>query len=74
MKEEVFAEETITDDERRCLRMWFRQAIVQLERDEVATQIYAEKYADQKTTHRDHTPRRKTRRSRMIPHLRELVF
>jgi hypothetical protein len=74
MKEEVFAEETITDDERRCLRMWFRQAIVQLERDEVATQIYAEKYADQKTTHRDHAPRRKTRRSRMIPHLRELVF
>ncbi|MDZ4833150.1 MAG: hypothetical protein SGJ27_05050 [Candidatus Melainabacteria bacterium] len=74
MREEVIAEETITDDERRCLRMWFRQAIVQLERDEVANQIYVEKYTSEKTTHREHAPRRKTRRSRMIPHLRELVF
>jgi hypothetical protein len=74
MREEVIAEETITDDEGRCLRMWFRQAIVQLERDEVANQIFVEKYAAEKTTHRDHAPRRKTRRSRMIPHLRELVF
>jgi hypothetical protein len=75
MKEDVIAEEAaITDDERRCLRMWFRQAIVQLERDEVANQIYVEKYTSEKTTHREHAPRRKSRRSRMIPHLRELVF
>lgn len=74
MREDVISEPTITEDERRCLRMWFRHAIVQLERDEVANQIYVEKYASKENTHREHAPRRKSRRSRMIPHLRELVF
>lgn len=68
-------EETITEDERRCLRMWFRQAIVQLEREEVASEIHMEKYSEEKAKHRVHSTRPvRTRRNRMIPHLRELVF
>ncbi|MBX9666351.1 MAG: hypothetical protein K2X93_01985 [Candidatus Obscuribacterales bacterium] len=70
MREEV----VITEDERRCLRMWFRQAIAQLEQTEVTASIYAEKCSEEKGKHRDHSARRKSRRTRMIPHLRELVF
>jgi hypothetical protein len=67
--------DTITDDERRCLRMWFRQAIAQLEQEEVTSQIYAEHYADDKGKHRAHAPRRKTtRRTQIVPHLRELAY
>ena len=65
----------ITDDERRALRMWFRQAIAQVEQDEVTAQIYAEKYCDEKGKHREHAPRRKSsRQTRIVPHLRELVY
>jgi len=68
-------EEIITEDERRCLRMWFRQAIVQLEREEVTAQIYAEHYTDEKGKHRTHQPRRRTRsRTTLVPHLKELVY
>lgn len=70
-------EEVITAEERRCLRMWFRQAIVQLEQQEVAAAIYNEHYEDEtpkKNTHRYAVTRRRTRRNRTIPHLREMVY
>lgn len=31
--------ESLSNDERRCLQMWFRQAIVQLERQEALSNI-----------------------------------
>jgi hypothetical protein len=35
----------LTNDERRCLQMWFRQAISQLEREEATQRILAEQAA-----------------------------
>lgn len=70
-------EEVITKEERECLRMWFRQAIAQLEKQEVAKAMYSEHYCDddeQKSGHRYAVTRRRSRRSRVIPHLREMVF
>lgn len=68
-------EETITDDERRALRMWFRQAIAQLEQEECTTNMYAEHYADEKGKHRVHATRRKvSRRTEIVPHLKELAY
>ncbi len=68
--------EVITDEERQCLRMWFRQAIATLEQEEVTAAIRAEQARSEgaKAKHRNPVARRRTRRSRMIPHLRELVF
>ncbi|MGD9680026.1 MAG: hypothetical protein AB7W16_02475 [Candidatus Obscuribacterales bacterium] len=69
-------DEVITADEIRCLRMWFRQAIAQLEQQEVTASIAAELELDKKPRegHRNSVVRRRSRRSRTIPHLRELVF
>lgn len=68
-------EDMITEDERRCLRMWFRQAIAQLEQEEVTAQLYAEHYADEKNKHRVHATRRKTtRRPHIVPHIKELAY
>lgn len=70
-------DEVITADERRCLRMWFRQAIVQLEQQEVAAAIINEQTeveTPKQNKHRYSVTRRRTRRSRVIPHLREMVF
>lgn len=68
--------DTITDEERQCLRMWFRQAIAQLEQEEVTESIRFELEQSEKAKARHRIPiaRRRSRRSRMIPHLRELVF
>ena len=45
---------TLTNDEKRCLQMWFRQAIVQLEREE-ATQSIAKFYAGDSKTQNHHS-------------------
>ncbi len=71
----MIEEATITEDERRCLRMWFRQAIVQLEQEEVTAAIMAERAGTEaEGKHRYNVSRRRTRRNRTIPHLREMVF
>lgn len=71
----MITQEVITEDERRCLRMWFRQAIAQLEQEEVTAAIKAEHgIEDEKAKHRTHPIRRRTRRSKLTPHLRELVY
>lgn len=70
-------EETITEDERRALRMWFRQAIAQVEQEEVTAAIKAELggcEVEGKHRYNVMTRRRHSRRSRAIPHLREMVF
>ena len=73
MNEEVMGE--ITEEERRCLRMWFRHAIVELERQEVGAAIEAEQAEESAPNrHRYNVSRRRIRRNRSIPHLREMVF
>ncbi|MCA9814817.1 MAG: hypothetical protein R3C24_13875 [Cyanobacteriota/Melainabacteria group bacterium] len=72
-------DEVLTADERRCLRMWFRQAIAQAEQQDVAATLYNEHYgneaeSDTPATHRHTVARRRSRKGRMIPHLREMVF
>ena len=65
----------LTSDEKRCLQMWFRQAIVQLEREEACANI-AHFYGGGETKPREghHAPvgtRRKGRTAR--PQHKELV-
>ncbi len=36
----------LSNEERRCLQMWFRQAIVQLEREEATDRLLREQRAD----------------------------
>jgi|AGTN01.1.fsa_nt_gi hypothetical protein len=70
-------EETITEDERRALRMWFRQAIAQVEQEEVTAAIKAELAGSEvegKHRYNVMARRRHSRRNRAIPHLREMVF
>jgi hypothetical protein len=65
---------TLTNDEKRCLQMWFRQAIVQLEKEEAKASI-AKFYAGEVKTRDSHkapvSPRR-TRRTTRTTH-KELV-
>lgn len=72
-------EEVITAEERRCLRMWFRQAIAQLEQQETTAAMYNEHYGEEETGRKNNhryavARRRNSRKGRMIPHLREMVF
>lgn len=68
---------TLTVDERRCLQMWFRQAIAKLERDEATAQFIKEHGVNmaESVGHRETSfIRRRTRRSGRTTHTRELVY
>ncbi len=68
-------ETTLSNDERRCLQMWFRQAIAKLELEEV-TDVMLKEYpveADSQGAHRTTTSRRRVSRSRLTSHLKELI-
>ena len=55
----------LTNEERRCLQMWFRQAISQLERQEATDRLLREQRADRKLKPGHHAleiRRRPTRR------------
>ncbi len=68
-------ETTLSNDERRCLQMWFRQAIAKLELEEV-TDVMLKEYpveADAQGAHRTTTSRRRVSRSRLTSHLKELI-
>ena len=68
-------ETTLSNDERRCLQMWFRQAIAKLELEEV-TDVMLKEYpveAESTTVHRPTTSRRRASRSRLTSHLKELI-
>lgn len=62
--------ETLSYDERRCLQMWFRQAIAKLELDEVTGVMLKEYPADDevKTSHHNVQTRKRTSRSRVKTH------
>jgi hypothetical protein len=63
----------LTSEERRCLQMWFRQAINQLETEELSEQLVRRHETEEATTgHRPVLNRRRVRRS-PAPHSRELV-
>lgn len=47
---------TLTNDEKRCLQMWFRQAIVQLEMEEATANITKFYAGDTKTREGHHAP------------------
>jgi len=55
----------LTKDERLCLQAWFRQAIVQLEREEVTARLLKEHAAEAacEDGHRSPVIRRRSRRS-----------
>ncbi|MBZ0188528.1 MAG: hypothetical protein K8F91_19930 [Candidatus Obscuribacterales bacterium] len=69
-------DDVMSPDEIRCLRMWFRQAIAQVEQQEVTSAIAAEKKLAQVPGkgHRHSAIRRRSRVNRAAPHLKELVF
>jgi hypothetical protein len=66
-------ETTLSNDERRCLQMWFRQAIAKLELEEV-TNVMLEEYPveDEAKVHRPTVSRRKSR-ARLTSHLKEIT-
>jgi hypothetical protein len=61
----------LTVDERRCLRMWFRQAIAHVEMEEAKQAIMAE-HAITHNSHSRYTARR-TRRSRLTSLSKQLA-
>ncbi|HEY9784825.1 MAG TPA: hypothetical protein V6D17_05435 [Candidatus Obscuribacterales bacterium] len=68
-------ESVIGKEERMALRMWFRQAIAQLEKEEVSAQFIRNRefYEGSDDTHRVPVFRRRARRSRTTTHAKELV-
>lgn len=68
-------ENELTREERTCLRMWFRQAIAQLEKEEVSAQFIMNSafYEESDDTHRLPVFKRRPRRARNQGHTRELV-
>jgi len=66
-------ETTLSNDERRCLQMWFRQAIAKLELEEV-TNVMLEEYPaeEEAKAHRPTVSRRKSR-ARLTSHLKEIT-
>ncbi len=65
----------LTKDERICLQTWFRQAIVQLEREEVTAQMIKSHgiQTSNEEGHRTSVTRRRTRRSSVLSHVSQLV-
>jgi hypothetical protein len=67
-------ESDLTKDERECLRGWFRQAIVELERREVTAQfIKNDCLQPTGNRHRSSLVVRRAPRNRQFGHVRELV-
>jgi len=63
--------ESLSYDERRCLQMWFRQAIAKLELDEVTGVMLKEFPVDgdvKVTSHHTVQTRKRTSRSRVKTH------
>jgi hypothetical protein len=62
----------LTKDERLCLQSWFRQAIVQLEREEVTAKLIKEHGIETAEGHRTSVTRPRSRRS-SFSHVSELA-
>lgn len=67
----------LSHDERRCLAMWFRQAIAKLELEEV-TQVMLKEFPPENSlelpSHKAAVARRRASRSRLTSHIKELVI
>lgn len=64
----------LTSSERECLRAWFRQAIAEVEQREVAEQFIKNRCLQPTgNRHRSSLVKRRTKRSRTLSHVRELV-
>ncbi len=66
----------LTAEERACLRMWFRQAISVVEREEALQSRLIDMGIEQtkKESHRHPVSRRRTRRNLVNPHAKNLVL
>jgi hypothetical protein len=67
--------DTITNEERRCLQMWFRQAIAKLELEEV-TNVMLKEFpveSEEPKSHRTSPEVRRTSRSKVKAHVKELM-
>jgi hypothetical protein len=60
----------LTKEERDCLRMWFRQAIAQVEMEEATAAILKDRafFEGTDVSHRSSVPRRKAVRTRNVSH------
>ncbi len=66
-------EHALTNEERSCLQRWFRQAIAKLEQEEVTAQFIKSHGTCEVDGHRAPVARRRTRRSKVFSHIKELV-
>lgn len=56
----------LTDDEKRCLQFWFRQAIVKLEQQEVCARLLAEHGQEPRPRAHANVAGRRTRRGASV--------
>ena len=67
------SEQGLTREERRCLQLWFRQAIAEVEKNEVTAQMIRRHGLQPAEGHRPQVTRRHAPRSIQIAHRKELV-
>ncbi len=67
--------ESLTRDERRCLQLWLRQAIAKLEMEEATVRFAQSRkiLEGRSQSHRDPIGRRRSRRTAITAHAKELV-
>jgi len=70
------SEHGLTREERRCLQLWFRQALAQVERDELSSQLITRDCppADKTGEHRSQVSRRRARHSPVSTHGKQLAL
>ncbi len=67
-------EHGLTQEERRCLQLWFRQAIAEVEKAEVASQLIRRHgLSSEGASHRTQVARRRAPRNLNANHRKELV-
>ncbi len=68
------SEYALTTEERRCLKLWFRQAMAEVEREEATAELIQWFGEGDTPGHRSQTSRRRTRRVMQSPHGRESIL
>ena len=69
----VMSQGALTNEERRCLQMWFRQAIARLEQEEAASTIIRRHGLEESANHRSPLMRRRSRRNAQAAHGHEAI-
>lgn len=67
------SEPVLTKEERRSLQLWFRQAIAEVEKAEVTTQLIKRHGIAEADGHRSNVSRRRAPRNLQSTHHKELV-